>query len=323
MKQAKLLTCAVALAFLASIVRAEEGGSAHYAPGATADFLDVLPGKPGFIIADAYTYYDGSATPPIDFAGNTTLNVNARLNAETIFGLYETPLRLLGGNYATAITIPYVWLEVDGNVETGPLGLIRPHVHDETSGLGDITVYPFILGWTNGTDFKYDVRFGVYTPTGSYEKGQLANAGRNYWTFEPSASFSWLSTTIGTEVTLFTGFDFNTENEATEYQSGDSFHLDGTVAQHLPVFGGFAGVGQKDLFTNKSPRTAAVVRRLEISKAKPLVLALSSPMLTKSELWTLPAKSNGCRKWMCKTVSKVIISGLSLASCFDNDFLKN
>jgi hypothetical protein len=243
MKQTKLLICAVALAFVVSIARAEEGGSAHYAPGATADFLDVLPGKPGFIVADAYTYYDGSATPPIDFAGNTTLNVNARLNAETIFGLYETPLTLLGGNYATAITIPYVWLEVDGNVETGPLGLIRPHVHDETSGLGDVTVYPFILGWTNGTDFKYDVRFGVYTPTGSYEKGQLANAGRNYWTFEPSASFSWLSTTIGTEVTIFTGFDFNTENEATEYQSGDSFHLDGTVAQHLPVFGGIAGAG--------------------------------------------------------------------------------
>ncbi len=72
---------------------------------------------------------------------------------------------------------------------------------DSTSGLGDITLYPFMLGWTNSTDMKYDVRLGVYAPTGSYEKGQLANAGRNYWTFEPSVSFSWLSTKIGTEVT--------------------------------------------------------------------------------------------------------------------------
>jgi hypothetical protein len=100
-----------------------------------------------------------------------------------------------------------------------------------------------MLGWTNGTDFKYDVRLGVYTPSGSYEKGQLANAGRNYWTFEPSASFSWLSTKIGTEVTIFTGFDVNTKNNDTDYQSGASYHLDGTVAQHLPLFGGFAGVG--------------------------------------------------------------------------------
>jgi len=240
----KLLITAAAFTFLASVVRAEEGGSAHYAPGATSDFIDTLPGKPALVIAGAYTYYYGKATPPIDFGGNTTIEANARLNAATLFGLYETPWTLLGGNYAAAVTMPYVWLEVDGNVETslGPIQ-IQKHVHDETSGLGDVTVYPFILGWTNGTDFKYDVRLGVYTPTGSYEKGQLANAGRNYWTFEPTVSFSWLSTTIGTEVTIFSGFDFNTKNEATDYQSGTSFHLDGTVAQHLPVFGGFAGVG--------------------------------------------------------------------------------
>jgi len=44
----------------------------------------------------------------------------------------------------------------------------------------------FILGWTNSVDMKYDVRLGIYAPTGEYEKGQLANAGRNYWTFEPA-----------------------------------------------------------------------------------------------------------------------------------------
>lgn len=240
MKQKFIFVVAIAAGLFPSASRAEEGGSAHYAPGATADFIDTMPGKPALVVAGAYTYYYGKATPPIDFAGNPTIEANARLNAATFFGLYETPLTLLGGNYGVAVTVPYVWLEVDGNVKLGPL---TPHVHDSTSGLGDVTVYPFLLGWTNGTDFKYDVRFGVYTPSGGYEKGQLANAGRNYWTFEPSASFSWLSTTIGTEVTLFTGFDFNTENEATKYQSGDSFHLDGTVAQHLPVFGGFAGVG--------------------------------------------------------------------------------
>jgi hypothetical protein len=121
MKQTPILTLAATLAMLAATARAEEGGSGHYAPGVTSDFIDTLPGKPGFVLADAYTYYDGSATPPIDFAGNTTLNANARLNAESIFALYETPLTLFGGNYAVATVIPYVWLEVDGNVITGPL----------------------------------------------------------------------------------------------------------------------------------------------------------------------------------------------------------
>ena len=37
--------------------------------------------------------------------------------------------------------------------------------------------------------------------------------------------------------------DFNTENTDVNYQSGDIWHVDGTVAQHLPLFGGLAGLG--------------------------------------------------------------------------------
>lgn len=240
MKQKFIFALAVAASILPSVSRAEEGGSGHYAPGTTADFIDTLPGKPALVIADAFTYYEGNASPPIDFAGNPTANARATLYADSLFALYETPLRVLGGNYAVATVVPYVWLQVDGKVAIGP---ITKKVNDSTDGLGDITLYPFILGWTNSPDLKYDVRLGIYAPTGDYKKGQLANAGRNYWTFEPAVSFSWLSTTIGTEVTLFTGFDVNTKNEDTDYQSGASWHLDGTVAQHLPLLGGFAGVG--------------------------------------------------------------------------------
>jgi hypothetical protein len=37
--------------------------------------------------------------------------------------------------------------------------------------------------------------------------------------------------------------DFNTKNTATEYRSGTQFHLDLTVAQHMPLFGGIIGIG--------------------------------------------------------------------------------
>jgi hypothetical protein len=240
MKLKLLATLALAAGLLPSLAPAEEGGSGHYIPGATSDFIDTLPGKTGLVVANAFTYYHGSATPPIDFAGDPTLNAHATLYADSLYALYQTPLQLLGGSYAVATVVPYVWLTVDGNVQAGPITRAKS---DYTDGLGDVTVYPFMLGWTNSPDLKYDVRLGIYTPTGSYEKGQLANTGRNYWTFEPAVSFSWLSTTIGTEFTVFSGFDINTKNDATDYQSGASFHLDGTVAQHLPLFGGVAGVG--------------------------------------------------------------------------------
>ena len=45
------------------IARAEESGSGHYLPGATASFLDMLPdrGTSTFAYLNAFTFYDGSA----------------------------------------------------------------------------------------------------------------------------------------------------------------------------------------------------------------------------------------------------------------------
>lgn len=244
MKTKLVFTFALTASLLSPAVRAEEGAGGHYMPGATASFIDALPGKPSFVVANLFTYYDGSANAsrPIDFGGQLTLNAHATAYADTIVGLYETPLRLLGGNYAAGIAIPFVWLEVSGTV-TPPIGPTFVK-RDTTSGLGDIMLMPFMLGWTNGPDLKYDVRLGIYAPSGDYEVGKLANAGRNYWTFEPGVSVSWLSTKIGTEVSVFAGLDFNTKNEATDYQSGTSFHLEGTLAQHLPLGKlGIIGVG--------------------------------------------------------------------------------
>jgi hypothetical protein len=235
-----------------SALRAEEGAGGHYMPGATATFIDALPGKPAFVIADAFTYYNGSAgaSQPLEFGGLLTLNGHATAYADTLLGLYETPLRLLGGNYVAGLLIPYVWMEVDGQVQrTGPLGGTQTiSVHDTANGIGDLLLYPFMLGWTDALDLKYDVRLGIYAPTGPYDIGRLANTGRNYWTFEPSASLSWLSTKIGTEISLFAGFDINTKNNATDYQSGEVFHLEGTLAQHLPLLRGFIGGGANGFY---------------------------------------------------------------------------
>jgi len=213
---------------------AEEGAGGHYAPGAAASFIDALPGRPALAVADYFMYYDGSASAgrQFPFGGLVTFDLHSRAYADSVVALYETPLKLLGGNYAVGFAIPYVWLEVDGKV-TGPLGNTI-QMRDTTDGLGDITVYPFMLGWVKG-DLKCDVRLGIYAPSGDYDVGQLANLGKNYWTFEPAMSVSWLSSKIGLEVSAFAGLDFSTRNDKTDYQSGNVFHLDATVAEHLPL----------------------------------------------------------------------------------------
>jgi len=249
----------VALVILGPLsTRAEEGGSGHYAPGANASFADTLPGKPGLAIANYFNFYDGSASaskqlPLGGFIVTGTGGIDATAYSDTILALYQTPLKLLGGYYSVGAAIPFVYMKVkaEGQVQlTKTIGrqtitIIRTGTkRDKASGIGDITLYPFMLGWTglNG-DLKYDVRFGVYAPTGDYDTGNLANLGKNYWTFEPTVSFSYISSKIGLELSAFVGMDFNTENHKTDYRTGTQFHLDFTVAEHLPLFGGLIGVG--------------------------------------------------------------------------------
>jgi len=239
----------VAIVILAPFFsQAEEGGSGHYAPGAAASFIDALPGKPGLAVANFFNYYNGDASidRPMPVGGLLTAGLDATAHSDTIVALYTTPLRLLGGYYTVGAAIPYVWIKVKGNVQIAVpgVGTITRTKRDSDNGIGDILLYPFMLGWTGlNSDLKYDVRLGVYAPTGDYEKGKLANVGKNYWTFEPAVSISYMSSKIGLELSAFAGIDFNTKNTETEYRSGTQFHLDVTVAQHLPLFGGIIGIG--------------------------------------------------------------------------------
>jgi len=242
----QLLFTAALTTLLPAALRAEEGGSGHYLPGATASFIDALPGTNAFAYVNAFTYYDGSASGSrqLLLGGQLAANANATVYADTSILLYETPWKLLGGQYAAAAAFPYVWMDVTANVQrTGVLGRQRGILRsDSADGLGDIEILPVMFDWTKG-DVKIGTTLGIYTPSGEYDQGHLANVGKNYWTFEPGLSVSWLSSKIGTEVSVFAGLDFSTKNDTTDYQSGDVFHLDATVAQHLPLLGGFIGAG--------------------------------------------------------------------------------
>ena len=241
MKPKLLFTFTLTASLLAPVARAEEGGAGHYLPGATASFIDALPGKEAFAYVNAFTYYNGSASVsrPLNLGGQVVANVDGTVYADTSFLLYQTSWKLLGGQYAAAVAIPYLWMEVKGDVQVGRVTGPR---RDTANGFGDLQILPLMLGWKQG-DVSYGATFGIYAPTGEFEEGKLANVGKNFWTFEPGVSVSWLSSKIGTEVSAFAGCDFNTKNDKTDYQSGDVFHLDATVAQHLPLFGGFIGVG--------------------------------------------------------------------------------
>jgi len=237
----KLTLIAAQLACMSAL--AEEGGSGHYLPGAMSSFVDAVPAKETFIARYNLLYYNGSvaANQPLPIAGVQTVGAEATSWAHGLTLLWRPPLDLgARWSYAFSATVPFVSLDVTANVEAGATTVRRT---SSLNGLGDIVLMPLMLNYNVSSNLNVSFRTGIYAPTGDYEVGRLANTGKNFWTFEPTLGLMYFGVNNGREASVFVGTDFNTENPDTHYQSGTQFHVDGTLAQHFPLFGGLAGVG--------------------------------------------------------------------------------
>jgi hypothetical protein len=218
----------------------------HYIPGTYLDFSGMPPPEPGFYAGNYFLDYANgtvNASKELPIGGVFAAGVTANLQAEAPFVVYAYPLCLGNVTLSSGVYPSWIWanVKVDASFDRNHIQISGSR-EQSTSGFGDIQVTPIQGVWTNG-DFSVGGLFNVYAPSGRYEKGQLANPGLGYWTFTPMAAFSWLSSKIGTEFTIFSGMDFSTVNHTTDYQSGDIFHVDATLAQHLPLFGGVIGAG--------------------------------------------------------------------------------
>jgi hypothetical protein len=231
----------------AGAVSAEEGGSGHYMPGSMASFIDSVPPAPAFLLRLNVMSYEGSAAAKLTLpiAGTLCSGVDASIMGYGLTMVWRPDWAFIGEDwsYSMATTIPLLTSEVSASAAS-PLRPGRTvSLNDDEIGLGDIIVQPIMVSRKFSPDFKVNSRLTIYAPTGDYTVGKLANTGKNFWTFSPSVEFMYLGQTNGFEASLFTGVDFNTENPDTDYTSGTQFHLDGTLAQHFPLWGGLAGAG--------------------------------------------------------------------------------
>jgi hypothetical protein len=239
------LLLAVCVAVAVQPASAEEGGGGHYFPGTISSFMDGVAQSEVFIARLNGIYYDGSfsAAKGIPIAGRTALDVDVKSAAGGLTMFWRPSWGGFLGerwSYAMSTTIPFPWVEVAADVAAAGRTVRRK---DSLFGLGDILVAPFMLNYNVNDDFNVNGRLNVYTPTGSYEVGRLANLGKNYWTFEPILGLMYLGKQNGREASIFFGADFNTENPDTNYHTGTELHVDGTLAQHFPIGTTLLGAG--------------------------------------------------------------------------------
>nr|WP_060766044.1 transporter [Pseudomonas fluorescens] len=216
-----------ALAFCLPAAQATEGGGSSYPMGAENYMTGAMPpsGLYTQVFAESYR-----ADRLLDNRGKSGLD-DFHLSADVIAPrlIWVTEQKILDGDLAFHLNVPLVDLRVDVNGQ-----------HQKKTGMGDIIFGP-ALGYHYSEKFHAIYALDIFAPTGRYDRGDLANIGRNYWAFEPIAAFSYVDP-AGVNADIKVMYDFNLRNRATDYRSGQELHADYSLGWGLGN-GWVVGVG--------------------------------------------------------------------------------
>jgi hypothetical protein len=210
---------------------AAEGASSHYLPGALGDMFLAVPPEPGLLAANMLWYQSGSTDIAL-IDGQITLGIDLDLflNLTSLTYTFERPV--LGGRYTMGVAIPFGQAELDGAL-IGPRGG-SIGFSDNSFNLSDIAFIPVQLSWSSGL-WSFKLWESIVAPTGGYDSSgsDLANLGRNYWTFDTVGAVTWFNPDSGTEVSIAPGVMVNTENTVTDYKTGTELHMDFVANQFV------------------------------------------------------------------------------------------
>ena len=203
-----------------------EGGYSNYIPGTYGDFgMGLAPAETWTLRNDVYSYEaDVNET-----VRSGIIEVSASLDSLATLStlLYKSELELFGGQYAAGLLVPLVNIQINAVQSRGPINV---EIDDSDTGLGDIALIPIVLYWNEG---KYNWSFAhfIVTPTGSYDKDNIINTSLNYWSFDTNFTFTYLNEETGRDLSFNLGHIYNTENNKTDYQTGQELHLDVALNQ--------------------------------------------------------------------------------------------
>lgn len=218
-----LRSCMLMLFFCVAMVMdlrggyAAEGGGVHYPIGVNTIMNGALPAPGETMMFNYFQYYE--STRLNDGHGNS-VDPDFKLNVEAWAPRFAHTWEEKLGPFFLASTISLPMSRVD----------VRAFGrHEVSTGMGDPTLSPLLFYYVNpaGNFFAY---FGpdIWVPIGEYDKNSIANNGLNYWTVSPNAMFTWLPSSRW-EVSGTVYSEFNAENKATHYRSGNSVTVEGAV----------------------------------------------------------------------------------------------
>lgn len=206
---------------LCLVTHAGEGASTNYFPGTYGDFAVAIAPEPGWIYANYNLFYSADADAAVlQGRVNTGLDTFAYINMSA--GLFAFDKPVLGGRFAVGLFVPLGYVELESEL-VGPL--VSVAVDASETALGDIALLPASFYW-NKNNWHFNLYELVITPTGDYDVDNDLNLGRNYWSFDTVFALTHLNMQRGREYSLVTGLMINTENDDTDYETGNELHVD-------------------------------------------------------------------------------------------------
>jgi len=203
---------AMAMVCVAPAALAGEGGGSSY-PGGVENFLTGAAPPPGFYVLEYGNVYRADKLK--DGSGNDVplpvFKVAANV-AATRF-VWSAPITLAGGNLVLHAIVPLVNLKVE-----------VPGLSQSKTGLGDITFGPAVA-FHHSPNLHSVIGFDLVAPVGGYDKNDLTNIGRNYWSLQPLYTVSYIDA-AGFNGDFKLTFNFNRSNKDTDYRSGNEVYLD-------------------------------------------------------------------------------------------------
>ena len=196
-------------------------------PGTVGDFAMAVIGPPGFYLRDDVIYFEGDINS-VTLGDRIYSSASQDVWVNTVKGIYLSKGGILGARIGVVLSVPIV---INAKVAGQAVSPVEGEKQGSRSGFGDVTLTSF-LNWTCDTS-HISAGINVYIPVGAYDADRIINLGRNYWSFDPVVTYTWLDPKRGHEISVTTGLMFNTSNDATDYSSGDEWHLDFMLAQHF------------------------------------------------------------------------------------------
>lgn len=261
------LTCMT----LSCLANASEGGGSSYPLGAETYMAGAMP-PPGMYGQVFVSHYEADS-----FRGNDgrKLPMDFDLRADCIAArfIWVTDQQVLGGQLGFHVIAPLVDVKVSVNDQS-----------QSKSGLGDVIFAP-ALGYHYSDKMHAIFAVDTIAPTGRYDRDDLANTGRNYWVLQPVVALAYVDPN-GLNVDVKTMYDFNFENRATNYRSGQALHMDYSVGWGVGN-GWVLGVGGYTYWQTTDDRQDG--ERVEDNKGRSLAIGPSIKYQSKDG-WFLTAK---------------------------------